>query len=123
MLSAYGIGCSVGGAFEDLEAAEKWISDGVHPSKFKHGIEHLDSPSGNFIGVIGLNHDGNLGYVLDPSAGSKGHATEALTAYLTTLFKSMPLLEKVEAVMYDDNFGTRRVLEKCGFVATYVEAR
>ena len=123
MLSAYGIGCSAGGAFKDLEAAEKWISDGMHPSQFKHVIEHRNSPSGDFIGVIGLNHDGQLGYMLDPSAWGKGYATEALTAYLTTLFKSMPQLEKVEAAAYEDNFGSRQVLEKCGFVAADVKAR
>jgi RimJ/RimL family protein N-acetyltransferase len=64
-----------------------------------------------------LNPDGHLGYMLDPSAWGKGYATEALTAYLTTLFKYIPELEQVEAAAYEDNLGSRRVLEKCGFIA------
>lgn len=123
MLSAYGIGHSVRGAFNDLKTAEKWVSDGMHPSQSKYVIERRGSPSGDFIGVIGLNQAGQLGYMLDPSAWGKGYATEALTAYLPTLFNLIPELEMVEAAAYEDNVGSRRVLEKCGFIATYSEAR
>jgi len=106
-----------------LKAAEKWVSDGMHPSQSKHVIESRGSPPGGFVGVIGLNHDGQLGYMLDPSAWGKGYATEALTAYLSILFNCMPELETVEAETYEDNVGSRRVLEKCGFIATTSEAQ
>jgi len=91
----YSIGSCERGVFKNLEAAEKWISDGMLPSQFKFVVEHRDSP-GSFIGVIGLNPLGHLGYMLDPSAWSKGYAIEVLIAYLPALFKHMPELEKVD---------------------------
>lgn len=123
MLSAHRICYSVTGAFKDLKAAEKWVSNGMHPSQFKYVIDRCDSPRGGFIGVIGLNHDGQLGYMLDPSAWGKGYATEALTTYLRILFNYMPGLENIEAAVYEANIGSRRVLEKCGFIATRSETR
>jgi RimJ/RimL family protein N-acetyltransferase len=105
MLFAYCIDHSGAGAFKDLKAAEKWVSDGMHPSQSKYVIESRDSPPGGLVGTIGLNHDGQLGYMLDPSAWGKGYATEALTAYFAILFNCTPELEQVEAEAYEDNVG------------------
>jgi RimJ/RimL family protein N-acetyltransferase len=54
-----------------------------------------------------------LGYILHPDAWGKGYATEAVVALLK-LRGSTKVLGKVHV----PNFGSKRVLEKAGFVET-----
>lgn len=88
----------------------------MEPRQFKFMIECLEAASTHSLGVIGLNPHGMVGYQLDPTAWGKGYATEALNAYLLVLFKNFPDLEEVYADAIESNIGSRRVLEKCGFV-------
>jgi len=88
----------------------------MEPDQFKFMIEPLGASTESAIGVIGLNHYGNLGYQLDPSAWGNGFATEALRGYLPALFTNFPKLEEVKSLVIEGNSASRRVLEKCGFV-------
>jgi RimJ/RimL family protein N-acetyltransferase len=104
------------GAFKDLEAAEKRTLEAMEARQFKFIIESMEATANKCIGVMGLNSHGQLGYELDPPAWGRGYATEALNAYLPALFKNFPELEEVNAAAIENNMGSRRVLEKCGFV-------
>lgn len=55
-----------------------------------------------------------LGFMVAPSAWSKGFATEAVRAHIEALF-SLTRTERLVANARANNLASRRVLEKCGF--------
>jgi len=71
------------------------------------------------IGSISLGSRGldrlTLGFVLAPEFWGKGLATEAAWAMVDTGFTLAPAVEILASAAVD-NLGSRRVLEKCGFV-------
>lgn len=105
-----------------LAQAERWVSDRcLGPDVFNFGIEVR--LSGEFIGVIGSFHWPYVGYVIDPDHAGNGYATEALRALIPALFDHIPSAGKgnsgfdyIEAMSDSENMGSRRVLEKCGFI-------
>ncbi len=58
-----------------------------------------------------------LGYFLDPSCWGRGYASE-LAASALSLADNVLCLPEVLAFARSDNTGSRRVLEKAGFIAT-----
>ena len=58
-----------------------------------------------------MEGDAEITYWIDRQFWGKGIATEALSQFLT-LETTMPLFARVAF----DNFGSQRILEKCGFV-------
>ena len=58
-----------------------------------------------------------IGYFLKRTAWGNGYATETVERILRFAFEDSPL-EKVVAVIDPENRGSRRVLEKSGFVST-----
>ena len=57
-----------------------------------------------------------IGYVIHPDHHNKGYATEALAAVISDLFDKG--YTTVEAVAFEDNIASRRVMEKCGMKLT-----
>lgn len=108
--------CSARGAFDDITAAEQWTAEAMDPRQFKFIIEARELIPRKCLGVIGLNAHGSVGYQLDPTAWGQGYATEALKGYLPALFNHFHDLEEVTSNAFEGNAGSRRVLEKCGFV-------
>ena len=95
--------------------------------------ETTESHSGAIIGVLGVtlrqNSFANIGYFLHPGFWGNGYLTEALCAFIPIYFSLFPDgLPGCTRLMHDDertfvdglvessNFGSIRVLEKCGFV-------
>jgi RimJ/RimL family protein N-acetyltransferase len=81
----------------------------------------LADPAGRMIGRAGfrLSDDGRrreLGYLLAPAQWGCGLATEVARA-LVAWHRAHPdgLEPRLEAVAFDGNLASRRVLEKCGF--------
>ena len=78
--------------------------------------------TGRVIGSIGLHNDDRrtaphvrmLGYALSESYWGQGIMVEAVQAVLGHSFGQLHL-DRVSAYCYEDNFGSVRVLEKCGF--------
>jgi len=68
------------------------------------------------IGVVGLTIWDMIHYVMHPKSWGCGYATEALKAFLTTMFELQPKRLSISGVVSGSNLGSRRVLEKCGFV-------
>ncbi|KAJ4812884.1 Acyl-CoA N-acyltransferases (NAT) superfamily protein [Rhynchospora pubera] len=56
-----------------------------------------------------------LGYVMASQYWGKGIATKAVKLTLETVFKDLKDLERVEALVDVENFGSQKVLEKSGF--------
>lgn len=76
--------------------------------------------TGQMIGTIGFyrmklqHYRTETGYMLLPEFYGKGYAPEALKALLDFGFSTLGF-HSIEAVIYPDNIGSQRVLEKCGF--------
>lgn len=81
----------------------------------------ISKETGAFMGNGSLwnlipEHDrAELGYILTPESWGKGTATEINTALVQFGFTTMGL-HSIEAQIDPDNMGSRRVLEKLGFV-------
>ncbi|MDM1531590.1 GNAT family N-acetyltransferase [Myroides marinus] len=77
--------------------------------------------SGQMIGTIGYPHfqldhfRSEIGYMILPQYNGKGYMTEALTKAVDYGFSTIKL-HSIEALVNPENVGSRRVLEKCGFV-------
>lgn len=77
--------------------------------------------SGQMIGTIGFyrmkleHYRAEAGYMLLPEYQGKGYVPEALNGILDFGFKQMGL-HSVEALIDPENYGSMKVLEKCGFV-------
>jgi hypothetical protein len=68
------------------------------------------------IGQVGLTIWDQIHFILHPDFWQSGYATEALKAFLITLFEQQPKRLSITAVATRTNLGSQRVLEKCGFV-------
>jgi RimJ/RimL family protein N-acetyltransferase len=83
----------------------------------------LKSPSRNVIGLVSAvmteTNELELGYILAPSVSGKGFATEAVSAFIDTIF-NLTRGRAIRANTRTINPASRRVLEKCGF--TYVDS-
>lgn len=76
--------------------------------------------TGQMIGTIGFyrmklpHYRTEIGYMLLPSFHGKGYASEAVLNLLNYGFNTLGF-HSIEAVIYPENIGSQRVLEKCGF--------
>ncbi|KAM0256804.1 hypothetical protein ACHAQJ_004756 [Trichoderma viride] len=75
------------------------------------------------VGGIGTHHltdilyrTWDLGYYLSPSVWRQGYGTEALNAFTRWTFKTWPLLNRIQARVYETNTASQKLLQKCGFV-------
>jgi len=80
-------------------------------------IVQVDSQAAGWITLVVSNWEHGLaevGYALSTVYQNRGVMSDALTLLLDDLFQNT-LLERVEARCAVENFGSQRVLEKCGF--------
>lgn len=81
----------------------------------------IDQASGDLVGSGGFwqiakpHFRANIAYELAPAWWNRGIMTEAAGAMLTFGFETLGL-HSIEAETHPDNIGSRRVLEKLGFV-------
>lgn len=80
----------------------------------------VEKDSGRFLGWISLRPsedgapgDATLGYRLRRAAWGRGYATEAARALIDTGFADLGA-RRILATTYQDNLGSRRVMEKVG---------
>lgn len=105
---------SVGPVSESDE--EEWIENAN-----EDGVSLLVCVDGEPVGTIGLSDVmdtwgcAEIGYWLTPDAWGEGYATEA-TALLVEYGFDQRRRNKIVAHAFDFNAGSRRVLEKVGFV-------
>ena len=102
---------------------DNWIKQYEDPNTIRYGIT-LKS-SGLLIGCIDVVKyvDGNpeVGYCLSRKYWNNGYMTEAFSALLEYLFGKG--FKKVVMAAIDNNIGSNRVIQKCGFKFTHQEKR
>lgn len=84
-------------------------------------IEGDACPSGT-IGVLPRGRRVELGYALAHDAWGRGLMTEATSALCAALWAD-PQLWRIQAHTHPKNYGSARVLEKCGFLCEGVARR
>ena len=82
-------------------------------------ITYKDNPK--LIGIIGHyrikpeHFRAEIGYMILPEYNGKGIVSEAVKEVVTYGFNEMKL-HSIEAIIDPENFGSEKVLQKCGFV-------
>ena len=66
-----------------------------------------------FTKLDAVHLTGEIGYVFHPAYWQQGFATEAVRAVIRFGFETLGL-HRIEARFMNDNFASRRVMEKCG---------
>jgi ribosomal-protein-alanine N-acetyltransferase len=81
----------------------------------------IEKASGRYIGGVGLRpvdndpHVIDIGYALAVDSHGKGYAAEAVGALVDEAFSARGV-ERIFGKVFVDNDGSRRVMEKLGFV-------
>ncbi|KAL5333736.1 acyl-CoA N-acyltransferase [Aspergillus crustosus] len=106
-----------------IESSETWISFVQSQSQTTDFAISLASTN-ELIGAIGLKpkpdvyyRSMELGYWISEEHWGKGIAGEAVPAFCEWVFGEFKNVLRIEAEVFDGNEGSRRVLEKAGFVA------
>lgn len=96
-----------------LKNQDKWEWYAMWMIELKNGI-HIGE-----LCFKGLDTDGitEIGYGISSEYQMQGYATEAVKAVTEWAIKQSIVI-KIEAETEDDNTASKRVLEKCGFIAT-----
>ncbi|XP_034685418.1 uncharacterized N-acetyltransferase p20-like [Vitis riparia] len=104
--------------YTSKEAGIDYIKNIVIPHPWFKAI-CLDNKAIGFISVFANNGNyrcrGELGYALASKYWGKGIVTRAVKMVASTIFNEWPHLERLEALVYVENGGSQRVLEKVGF--------
>lgn len=102
--------------FQDIQQAKEMFYKLMEFSKseehFEYGV-YLDQVLIGFVNNCGMDETSiELGYVILPEHHGKGYATEAVRACIDELFRMG--FQKVTAGFFEENYPSRRVMEKCG---------
>jgi RimJ/RimL family protein N-acetyltransferase len=105
-----------------IEMAENWMRN------INYGMEHgtccywamCDRVSGDFIGSMGLSifieqDGGEMHYWIGEKFWNQGYCTEAAMGTLKHVFENLKF-HRLQITHRKGNIGSRRVIEKCGFV-------
>ncbi|RFU31718.1 hypothetical protein B7463_g4579, partial [Scytalidium lignicola] len=115
------------GPKKTLEESRSWLN-GLLPEVKPEGDNYavfIRTPEGEsqdnerrMIGIMGVysfRPVPELGYTFHPDFWGHGYATEALHGFLDIYWKSRLNVNVIEAKTDTENFGSIRVLKKCGF--------
>lgn len=102
------------------EAAAQWVA---FASSQSPQVDFAIEVGGEAVGGIGLRLlsdiercSAEVGYWLGESLWGRGITTAALLALSRDAFVRLPVLTRIFALPFAENVGSRRVLEKAGFV-------
>nr|DAD19585.1 TPA_asm: hypothetical protein HUJ06_021048 [Nelumbo nucifera] len=105
--------------FTSKEESLNYIKDVCIPHPWRRSI-YLDDRSIGFISVKSASGDdycrADIGYAVAFEYWGKGIATAALKMAVSGVFKDMPGLVRLQALVDIDNKASQRVLEKVGFL-------
>jgi RimJ/RimL family protein N-acetyltransferase len=109
----------------DAQALHDWWAQNVSCSPMdlhlSLSLAVIERASGRYIGGVGLRPVGNdpqiidIGYALAVDSHGKGYATEAVGALVDEVFSARGA-ERIFGKVFVGNGGSRRVMEKLGFV-------
>lgn len=105
---------------EKREASERMI---IQEEMNEPGSVDEEQRNDKVIGLMGMHHVPEVGYMFLPEYWGKGYATEALKAWMVWYWKAYPGdnedREHLKAVTQPEAVGSGKVLEKCGFARQY----
>lgn len=108
--------------FPYTEADADWWLDMVEGHDGKDGIFRSVSVDGMIVGNISVEQksdvyrkDAEIGYLLITEKWSQGIMTEAVGQICDIAFSSLDII-RITGLVYEPNSGSRRVLEKNGFL-------
>ncbi|KAF9634527.1 hypothetical protein BFW01_g5422 [Lasiodiplodia theobromae] len=111
------------GPATDVSQTEEWVRGCLSRSNcYNFTIELLPTDpehttTTKVIGVLGAARAPEIGYLLHPDYWGKGITTEAVTAFLPLFWKKYDgVYDYATAEIDPDHDGSRKVLQKCGFV-------
>ncbi len=85
----------------------------VYPVLLKADGENI-----GYVQLVPVEESWEIGYHIAKAHAGKGYAAEAVRAFLPAIMKKHDL-KQVHGVCLADNFASRKVMEKCGFVKTF----
>ncbi|KAL4779944.1 acyl-CoA N-acyltransferase [Aspergillus varians] len=101
--------------------AESWIA--FTNAEPRHDFTICDAATNTVVGAIGLkprtdvqHRSMEIGYWLGETHWGKGIATEAVVAFSQWAFEKFEHVVRLEAEVFEGNEGSKRVLEKAGYV-------
>ena len=108
--------------FPYTESDAKWWLDMVEEHDGKDGIFRAVLVDGTIVGNISVEQksdvygkDAEIGYLLITEKWSQGIMTEAVGQICNLAFSSLDII-RITGLVYEPNSGSRRVLEKNGFI-------
>ncbi len=117
-----------GGGFEDfpfnlssIDAEKEYLKMCDEDRKVNFFHNYAITYLGEIVGACGLKvdqhheHIGEIGYFVEPSSRRKGIASNAVGMVEDIGFSDL-YLERIEILMLQDNEGSRRVADRCGYV-------
>ncbi|KAF3786137.1 putative ribosomal N-acetyltransferase [Nymphaea thermarum] len=105
--------------YTSRDDAAAFIRDVAIPHSWCRAICLAGRPVGSISVEVGEGSSacrGEIGYVLAHRYWGKGIATTAVRKAVQAAFAAFPALRRIEGLVDSENFGSQRVLEKCGFV-------
>ncbi|OVA15511.1 GNAT domain [Macleaya cordata] len=93
----------------DIDDFMMWASD-EKVVRFSRMNPFTSKDDGEFI------CKGDMGYGLASQYWGQGIATMAVKMALSSVFLEFPHMERLQALVEKENYGSQRVLEKCGFL-------
>ena len=100
-----------------LERAEQWVSDRDNVGVTLLAIEKASKQAIGMVILFETENSGNLrlGYMLVESAWGKGFASELVAGFVQWCHHQD--ISSITGGVERDNVASRRILEKCGFIA------
>ena len=109
--------------FETVEDARETVEFlmGVYDSgdgPLVYPVLLKDGTNMGYVQLVPISDGFEVGYHIAKDYTNNGYATEALKAFLGYIMKEKSL-NKVFGICVSDNFASKRVMEKCGFIKEY----
>jgi len=114
-------------AEETFVILNNWITENENKES-TNKVYTIELKDEQFIGVFGIKFSNKkykkaeIWFKLNPKFWNNGYATEALNHFLNQCF-TIHLLHRVEAGCAVANLGSKRVLEKCGFIQEGIQRK
>ena len=109
--------------FETLEAAKQaveWLMTCYQCEKgpFVHSVLLKNEVNIGYVQTCSMEQGWEVGYHIAKQYTGQGYATEAVAAFLPEMMAKLQI-NRIYAIVLEENAASQRVLEKCGFTLAY----
>ncbi len=109
--------------FETIEEARETVEFlmsryGGEEGPFVYPVLLKDRTNIGYVQLVPVEDGWEIGYHIAQKYTGKGYASEAVKAFLPVMMKEHRL-NRIIGICVAENYASRRVMEKCGFVKQY----